>query len=63
MAVVQLRAYLEQSISGNIIIRKIYINNLLKALKTWNNLEKYLARKYFKSDAKLEINNFKARNY
>jgi hypothetical protein len=63
MVVIQLRAYLEQSAPGNVITRKIHINNLPKALKTWNNLEKYLAREYFKSDTKLEINNFKARNY
>jgi hypothetical protein len=62
-AAVQSRAYPKQSAPGSIITRKIHINNLPKAPKTWNNLEKHLAREHFKSDAKLEINNFKARNY
>jgi hypothetical protein len=61
-AAVQSKAHPEQRAPGSIIIRKIHINNLPKAPKTWNDLEKHPAGEYFKSDAKLEINNFEARN-
>jgi hypothetical protein len=60
---VQLKAYPEQRAPDSIITRKIHIDDLPKAPKIWNDLEKYLAGKYFKSDTKLEINNFEARNY